>query len=192
MEEDPLIQCLLGIVNEGWKADNGFKAGFQRELEKAMRKLIPSTDIVATPHINSKIHIWKKEYGALSGLLSKSGIGWNSTTHTLDIVDETVWDAQKMADPTVRSMRNKSYPYYDKWLDIFGKDRATGEHVTDPIDLVNEMLKSDHEQEGETDGNPAFGTHEIDKNKTSVCKTSASGAQNFKGKKRKSVEFELT
>ncbi|KAL8476193.1 hypothetical protein ACS0TY_028739 [Phlomoides rotata] len=95
VEEDALIQCLVGIVNDGWKADKGFKAGFQRELEKGMRKLIPGTDLVANPHINSKIHVWKKEYGNLSDLLGKSGIGWNSITCTLDIVDESVWDAQK-------------------------------------------------------------------------------------------------
>ncbi|KAL8504609.1 hypothetical protein ACS0TY_015971 [Phlomoides rotata] len=35
-EEEALIQCLTTIVNEGWKADNMFKAGFQQELEKGM------------------------------------------------------------------------------------------------------------------------------------------------------------
>ncbi|KAL8496585.1 hypothetical protein ACS0TY_020322 [Phlomoides rotata] len=90
VEEDALIQCLLGIMNDGWKADNGFKTG-------------------------------------------KSGIGWNSTSNTLDIIDETVWDAQRKADSGVKSLRYKSFPYYDSWLDIFGKDRATGEHAADPI-----------------------------------------------------------
>ncbi|KAL8555077.1 hypothetical protein ACS0TY_003032 [Phlomoides rotata] len=69
IEEDALIHCLLDIVSDGWKADNGFKAGFQREMEKGMRKLLPGTDIVVTPHINSKIHVWKKDYGVLSDLL---------------------------------------------------------------------------------------------------------------------------
>ncbi|KAL8557264.1 hypothetical protein ACS0TY_004632 [Phlomoides rotata] len=77
IEEDALIMCLTNIVIEGWKSENGFKADFQRELEKGMRWIIPNTDLVATPHINSKIHVWKKEYGALFDLLSKSGIGWN-------------------------------------------------------------------------------------------------------------------
>ncbi|KAL8485040.1 hypothetical protein ACS0TY_027371 [Phlomoides rotata] len=105
VEEDALIQCLVGIVNDGWMADNRFKAGFQRELEKGMRKLIPGTDILANPHINSKIHVWKKEFGNLSDLLGKSGIGWNSTTCTLDIIDETVWDAQKRFRQRERSVR---------------------------------------------------------------------------------------
>ncbi|KAL8461473.1 hypothetical protein ACS0TY_032808 [Phlomoides rotata] len=29
IEEDALIECLTDIVNNGWKADNGFKPGFQ-------------------------------------------------------------------------------------------------------------------------------------------------------------------
>ncbi|KAL8515186.1 hypothetical protein ACS0TY_014048 [Phlomoides rotata] len=72
VEEDALIHCLTDIVNDGWKAENGFKARFQRELEKMMRMLLPGTDIVANLHINSKIHVWKKEYSALSDLLCKS------------------------------------------------------------------------------------------------------------------------
>ncbi|KAL8457711.1 hypothetical protein ACS0TY_034725 [Phlomoides rotata] len=91
VEEDALIQCLVGIVNDGWKTDNGFKAGFQRELEKG-----------------------------------NSGIGWNSITCTLDIIDETVWNAQRRVDHTVKALRHKSFPYYDQWVDIFGKDSANG------------------------------------------------------------------
>ncbi|KAL8489386.1 hypothetical protein ACS0TY_025334 [Phlomoides rotata] len=95
VEEDALINCITDIVNDGWKAENGFKAGFQRELEKGMRKRLPGTDIVANPHINSKIHVWKKEYSAFSDILSKSGIGWNSTTSMIEVEDEGVWDASK-------------------------------------------------------------------------------------------------
>ncbi|KAL8555186.1 hypothetical protein ACS0TY_003120 [Phlomoides rotata] len=75
VEEDALIYCLMYIVNDGWKAENGFRVGFQRELERGMKRILSMTDIVANPNINSKIHVWKKEYGTLSDLLSKSGIG---------------------------------------------------------------------------------------------------------------------
>ncbi|KAL8479057.1 hypothetical protein ACS0TY_030815 [Phlomoides rotata] len=131
IEEDALILCLTNVVIEGWKSDNGFKAGFQQELEKGMRKIIPTTDIVANPHINSKIHVLKKEYGALSGLLNKSGIGWNSTTLMIEIEDEGIWDSCK------------------RWIEIFGKDRATGENVVDPIDIINELYRSGMDQEGD-------------------------------------------
>ncbi|KAL8495979.1 hypothetical protein ACS0TY_019917 [Phlomoides rotata] len=57
IEEDALIMCLTNVVIEGWKSENGFKVGFQQELEKAMRRILPGTNIVANPHINSKIHV---------------------------------------------------------------------------------------------------------------------------------------
>ncbi|KAL8468204.1 hypothetical protein ACS0TY_031439 [Phlomoides rotata] len=103
IEEDALIQCLTDIVNNGWKTDNGFKPGFQRELKKGMKKLLPGTDLVENPHINSKIHVWKKEYGSLFDLLSKSGICWNCTTNTIDVIDEEAWETQKKADPHVKT-----------------------------------------------------------------------------------------
>ncbi|KAL8512202.1 hypothetical protein ACS0TY_018602 [Phlomoides rotata] len=130
-EEDALILCLTNVVLEGWKSENRFKAGFQRELEKGMRKIIPATDILANPYINSKIHVWKKEYGALSDLLSKSGIGWNSITSMLEVEDEGVWESCK------------------RWIEIFGKDRATGENVVDPIDIINELYKNGLDNEGD-------------------------------------------
>ncbi|KAL8506145.1 hypothetical protein ACS0TY_017130 [Phlomoides rotata] len=128
VEEDALIQCLIDVVNEGWKAENGFRAGFQRELEKRMRKKLSGTYILATPHINSKIHVWKKGYGALSDLLSKSGIGWNSTSSMIEVEDEAVWDGcrrcftELQADPHVKGIRFKTWSYYPQWIEIFGKD----------------------------------------------------------------------
>ncbi|KAL8512585.1 hypothetical protein ACS0TY_018903 [Phlomoides rotata] len=154
IEEDALVQCLSDIVSDGWKADNRFKVGFQRELEKDMRKLQSGTDIVVNPHINSKLHVWKNDYGALSDLLSKSGIGWNSITSTFDIIDE-------YADPHVKTMRHKPWPYYENWLDIFGKDGATGKNAADPMDLVDSFLRDALEKEGENvtrTGPTAWGT----------------------------------
>ncbi|KAL8466355.1 hypothetical protein ACS0TY_035454 [Phlomoides rotata] len=148
LEEDALVLCLIEIVNNGWKSDNGFRAGFQRELEKEMRALIPGTNLLATPHINSKIHQWKKDYGSLFDVLSKSGVGWNCTTHTLDVIDEGVWEAQNKADPHLKGMRFKSWSYYEQWQDIFGRDRATGEHAAAAIDIVNDMLR--YSQTGES------------------------------------------
>ncbi|KAL8496916.1 hypothetical protein ACS0TY_020556 [Phlomoides rotata] len=149
IEEDALIMCLTNVVIEGWKSENGFKAGFQRELEKAMRRILHATDIVVNPHINSKIHVWKKEYGALSDLLSKSGIGWNSTTSMIEVEDEGVWDSCRWADPHVKGLRYKTWQYYPQWIEISGKDRATGENDVDPIDIINEQYRSGMDQEGD-------------------------------------------
>ncbi|KAL8545263.1 hypothetical protein ACS0TY_005448 [Phlomoides rotata] len=161
-----------------------------------MQKLLPGTDIVANPHINSKIHVWKKEYSALSDLLSKSGIGWNSTTSMIEVDDEGVWDASRRADPQIKGIRFKTWPYYGQWLNIFGKDRVTGENAVDPLDLINEMLRtSAQEQEGETGDKfipvPPDQVNAAEEN--SVCKPTASGIKSkSKGKKRKMVDPEVS
>ncbi|KAL8545813.1 hypothetical protein ACS0TY_005798 [Phlomoides rotata] len=195
VEEDALIHCLTDIVNDGWKAENGFKAGFQRELEKMMRMLLPGTDIVANPHINSKIHVWKKEYSALSDLLSKSGIGWNSTTSMIGMEDEGVWDACRRADPQVKGSRYKSWPYYARWIEIFGKDRATRENAMDPIDLVNDLQCSVVQEQGEDTEENHNPVKPVDVNEgemNSVCKPEGVGKKPLpKGLKWKNTDTDV-
>ncbi|KAL8468579.1 hypothetical protein ACS0TY_031683 [Phlomoides rotata] len=191
IEEDALVHCLIEIVNNGWKADNGFKAGFQRELEKGMRVMMPGTDILATPHINSKIHTWKKDYSSLFDVLSKTGIGWNCTTNT---IDEGAWEAQQKVDPHLKGMRYKSWPYYLQWQDIFGKDRATGENAMDAIDIVNEFLRNSYTGESASvDKNNTVGDipEHVEEN-TPVSKSSEPADKKGKGVKRKAVESEIT
>ena len=36
----------------------------------------------------------------------------------------------------MKGMRNKSFPYYEDWLVLFGKDRATGDLAEGPADFV--------------------------------------------------------
>ncbi|KAL8549630.1 hypothetical protein ACS0TY_008467 [Phlomoides rotata] len=167
LEEDALIHCLIDIVNDGWKTENGFKVGFLRELEKGMRKTLPCTDIVANPHINSKIHVWKKEYSVLTDLMSKSGIGWNSTTYMIDVEDEGVWDACRRADPQVKGIRYKTWSYYSHWLEIFVEDIEEDCAPVPPI-KVNEAEMN------------------------SVCKPAGVGKKQLsKGIKRKNIDVEV-
>ncbi|KAL8509434.1 hypothetical protein ACS0TY_016587 [Phlomoides rotata] len=194
-EEDALIHCLIDIVNNGWKAKNGFKAGFLRELEKNMRKMLPGTDIVVNPHVHSKIYVWKKEYGVLSDLLSKSGIGWNSSTSMIEVVDEDVWDTSRQADPHVKSMCFKSWLYYPHWLEIFGKDKATGDSAVDQLDLFQELMRVHMDQAGEIGDKYVPRTtdvlNEVDDN--NICKPSDDGKRSgSKGKKRKSGDVDLS
>lgn len=80
------------IVAEGWKSDNGFRAGYLRELEAQFKKHLPGTDLKADPHMNSKLGTWKKNYYSLSTILNHSGVGFNSDgTFTVECED-VVWD----------------------------------------------------------------------------------------------------
>ncbi|GER39740.1 B3 domain-containing protein Os12g0592300 [Striga asiatica] len=129
-EEEILIVALKEVVANGWKSENGFKTGFLQVLEQELAKKLPGTDLKGLPHINSKIHVWKKDYSSLLFMLSRTGMGWNDSTKMVEASDEA-WASCVKVDPNARLMRYKSWPYYPDWVNIFGKDRATGEHAED-------------------------------------------------------------
>ncbi|KAL0391178.1 UNVERIFIED_CONTAM: hypothetical protein Scaly_0474900 [Sesamum calycinum] len=99
------------------------KKGYLQQLEVLMCKQFPNTDIRAEPHMNSKVHVWKKYYGTLLGMMGKSGLGWD--------------DTRCMIDPSARSMRYKSWSYFPAWCEIFGKDQENGEVTHDVNETEN-------------------------------------------------------
>ncbi|KAG8371491.1 hypothetical protein BUALT_Bualt13G0093200 [Buddleja alternifolia] len=52
-EEKALAEDMKDLVVRGYKADNGFKSGYQNLLEQAMMQAFPGTTLKAEPHINS-------------------------------------------------------------------------------------------------------------------------------------------
>ncbi|KAG8379503.1 hypothetical protein BUALT_Bualt07G0095200 [Buddleja alternifolia] len=123
-EKEVLLTALKEIVAAGWKSDNGFRTGYLRELEQAMIKTFPGTNLCAQPHINSKIHTWKKQYGSLFMMMDKSG-----------------------NDPSARLMRYKSWPFYREWCDVFEKDRATVEGAEDIAEALGGLMNDENQEE---------------------------------------------
>ena len=91
-EEDILAATLLELIATGWKSDNGFRVGYLSKMGDSLRAEFPNTDLKGTPHINSKISAWKKNYGCLRSILSRSGVVWNNHgDHKIDCSDDQ-WD----------------------------------------------------------------------------------------------------
>ncbi|KZV54455.1 hypothetical protein F511_09770 [Dorcoceras hygrometricum] len=125
--EDVLITALKDVITKGWKSKSGFKAGYLTLLESAMHAAIPGCTLRGNPHINSKVHVWKKTYSMLVTLLGKSGVGWNDTDNT--------------TDSTFRTMRHKQWTHYPDWCEIFENDRATDEHFQSFENALKDVLK---------------------------------------------------
>ncbi|KAG8368384.1 hypothetical protein BUALT_Bualt15G0039900 [Buddleja alternifolia] len=121
-EELVLVSALKELVVRGWKSDKGFMIGYQNFLEQLMIQAIPGTDIRAEPDINSKVHVWKKHHSSLATMLTRSGFGWNDTSNTIIVDDDQVWDNYVKTDINARTMRYKSWPLYNDWCEVFGKD----------------------------------------------------------------------
>lgn len=85
------IASLKELVATGWKADNGFRSGYLQKLEESMRREFPNTDLRVSPHIQSKLHTWKKFYSAVSAILEKSGVGFNNHDDYKIDCDEHQW-----------------------------------------------------------------------------------------------------
>ncbi|KAG8390739.1 hypothetical protein BUALT_Bualt01G0114900 [Buddleja alternifolia] len=143
-EEKVLANALRDLLVRGYKADNGFKSGYQMLLEQAMVQAFPGTNIRADPHINSRITVWRKNYATISTLQSRSGFGWNDATNMITVESEDAWNNFVKTDSNARNMRYKTWPLYKDWVEIFGKDRATGEGAEGFADVVEEQVHRPH------------------------------------------------
>ncbi|XP_031269841.1 uncharacterized protein LOC116128266 [Pistacia vera] len=120
--------------------DNGtFKTGFLVQLEKMMAERIPSSGLKATPHIESRYKLWKRQYAAISDMLNHdSGFGWNDEDKCI-IVSNDVFEEWVKSHPTAQGLRNKPFPHYDTLAIVFGRDRATGARAKTPADAVENL-----------------------------------------------------
>ncbi|KAL6583866.1 hypothetical protein OROMI_003155 [Orobanche minor] len=141
-EETTLIAALKELIAQGWKSDNGYKAGYLNKLEEAMNKVFPTTDLKGVPHINSRLCSWKKSYYSLCGILGRSGVGFNTNGRHMIEIEDDQWDQAVKADNNARLVRYKSWPYYDNWLVIFGKDRANGEAAEDVLEAWRDIIQT--------------------------------------------------
>ncbi|PIN09152.1 hypothetical protein CDL12_18259 [Handroanthus impetiginosus] len=113
-----------------------------------MQHYIPGTDIKAEPHISSKYSSWKKVYSQLYQCLSTSGFNWDSTNHTID-ASLDVWEVYLKVYPKANTLRGKAWPFYESWIEIYGKDRATNNEddgnnscADTPRSTTNKMRRS--------------------------------------------------
>lgn len=47
-------------------------------------------------------------------------------------------------DSNAKNIRGKSWPFYERWIEVFGKDRATGTIAEDVIEAVNDLICEDN------------------------------------------------
>ncbi|KAL8498783.1 hypothetical protein ACS0TY_021927 [Phlomoides rotata] len=190
-EECELMHALKELVVKGNKCDNGFRSGYLLLLENSLVTKFPGCDLKVEPHVNPKIHVWKRQYVYLKNMLGISGVGLNSTTYHVDALPE-VWESQIKVGPFTKSMRKKAFPFYAQWVDVFGNDRATGQDSQLYADAVNETMHSGVNQnhsfmdlDEEDESSPATEKNASECPSFSIDGTSAAAQANKKGVKWK-------
>ncbi|KAG8390956.1 hypothetical protein BUALT_Bualt01G0137400 [Buddleja alternifolia] len=150
-EEDVLVQALKELLTTDWKSDNGFRVGYLNVLQDKMMMAFPRTDLCSNPYISSKMHSWKKQYNTLFTIFGDTGVGWNSTTKMIETDDDEAWETACKNEPSARTMRYKSWPYYDAWCEVFGKGRADGTGAKDFHDALNGILHAESQPKSPPD-----------------------------------------
>ncbi|GAA0185318.1 hypothetical protein LIER_32606 [Lithospermum erythrorhizon] len=152
IKDEKLVAALVDMVNIGaYKTENGFKAGFLTYLKETLKVTLPNSGLKGKPHIDSRIKTLKGQFNIVYDMLNSpnvSGFGWDPTTNCL-VTEKPVWDAYLQNRPRHATWKNKSFPFYDDFLVIFGKDRSTRLHVETPTDVVSEINQDQTNVDGE-------------------------------------------
>ncbi|GMJ04758.1 hypothetical protein HRI_004144900 [Hibiscus trionum] len=145
-EDVALIECLHTLaLDPHWKGDNGtFRSGYLSYIEKMLATKLPTAQIRANPHIESRVKLLKRQYNTLSEMLNiGSGFGWNEEEKCLT-APKDVFDDWVRSHPTAAGLRNKSFLFFDYLIQIFGKERATGAAAETAADAVENLTAEDN------------------------------------------------
>ncbi|KAG6468192.1 hypothetical protein ZIOFF_072763 [Zingiber officinale] len=138
-EDAVLVDCLVELSKDStWKSENGFRTCYLLHLEKLMAAKLPSSSLKATPHIESRYKLLKRQFHAITEMLNhSSGFGWSDV--------EKCIITTKDSHPAAIGLRNKEFPHLDDLMFVWGKDHATRAKAETPSDAVEEINLCDEE-----------------------------------------------
>ncbi|XP_074299992.1 uncharacterized protein LOC141631191 [Silene latifolia] len=142
VEDQALVSAMQDLlVLGGWKADNGqFKNGAYSKIETLLEEKLPGCGKRAKPHIESRVKTLRKQFDAITDMLSPqaSGFGWNDEQKFVTC-EHSVWEAWLKSQKNAVGLRNRPFPLYDELAKIWGKDRANGNEGGSVQDALEEM-----------------------------------------------------
>ncbi|XVF86106.1 hypothetical protein PTKIN_Ptkin18bG0014500 [Pterospermum kingtungense] len=112
-----------------------------------IEKDLPNSYIKSEPHIESRVRLLKRQYNAISDMLTLgSGFGWNDIEKCITALKDVYADWVR-SHPSAKGLRNKPFPFYYNFVTIFGKDRANGQDAETAAEAVEGQDKKDSEDD---------------------------------------------
>ncbi|KAI9185499.1 hypothetical protein LWI28_007936 [Acer negundo] len=154
-EEETLLSIMDEIVANGSRADCGsFKARTLKIMESRLTNILPNCGLKASPHIESKVKTWKKDYGVVYDMINTSGFGWNNVRKCVEDESNEAWYSYVEHHKQAKGWRDKPFPLYERLAYIFAKDCAMGNIAYTPKNLATDMEADDNfDNEFEISGN---------------------------------------
>ncbi|KAG6507860.1 hypothetical protein ZIOFF_033213 [Zingiber officinale] len=107
---------------------------------------LPSSSLKATPHIESRYKLLKRQFHAITEMLNhSSGVGWNYVEKCI-ITTKDIFDDWVKSHPAAIGLRNKEFPHLDDLMFVWGKDHATGANAETPADTIEKINLCDEEK----------------------------------------------
>ncbi|CAN1315983.1 hypothetical protein LINPERPRIM_LOCUS29902 [Linum perenne] len=90
-EERMLVTCMRELVDERHVEKGNFKLSALKALERMMHTRLEGCQLLAVPHIKSKVRYFKDKFAALLELKQASGFGWDETRGCV-VADDDVFN----------------------------------------------------------------------------------------------------
>ncbi|XP_038880837.1 uncharacterized protein LOC120072528 [Benincasa hispida] len=116
-----------------------FRPGYLQHLERILHEKVPGCALNQNT-IECKVRSLKKQYNAVSEMLSQSGFGWNEEFKCVQ-VEREILDLWVRSHPNAKEMWNKSFSHYDDLSTVFGKDRVVGQSSEDPYVMATNAFR---------------------------------------------------
>ncbi|KAK6160275.1 hypothetical protein DH2020_003656 [Rehmannia glutinosa] len=143
-EDAALIAALSELCNAGWKRETGiFKNGYTSALERKLKSKLPGCNIKASPHIESRLKLLKRQYDAITEMQGAAGMQWDDKDNLLICEDDDVWEEWVQTHTDAKGLRNKQFPYYNDLHVLFG-NRGTRKGVNNELDSDKVFVDNDN------------------------------------------------
>ncbi|GJV72014.1 Myb/SANT-like domain-containing protein [Tanacetum coccineum] len=125
--DNAFIEAMLKEKENGNKLDGSFTSqaymNMVEELSKSLKMEIRKV------HLQNRLKTLKAHFSLYNDIfrgVSLSGFSWDPITKLMNAEDE-VWEALIKEKPEAAKLRTKPIHHYNEMLELFAKDRATGE-----------------------------------------------------------------
>ncbi|CAN1136650.1 hypothetical protein LINPERHAP2_LOCUS9590 [Linum perenne] len=135
-EEAMLVTCMRELVDERQVEKGNFKLSHLKALQRMMHTRLEGCQLLAEPHIKSKVRYMKDKFSASLQLKEASGFGWDEARGCV-VADDEVFSG--WSHPKASGLNNKPLPQWDDLCFIFGAQTPTGADAVQPGDETSRV-----------------------------------------------------